>query len=130
MPCDDRTGSARKVSWLLILSAGASLAIRRWADAAASARAFCPCVGAAATAPWGTDANSVPIRLAAARPPRCLLLMLSPGSGPKPLQMATPGVGRPSILPVVGEGRSEDSQRGRGGSTRADPHVCALQEHE
>src|SRR6476659_1757117 len=88
MPCDDWTGSARKVSWLLILSAGASLAIMRCADAAASARAFGPCVGAAATAPWGADASAVPTSAAVARPPRCLLLMLSPGSGPRPLRTA------------------------------------------
>src|SRR4051794_21662123 len=117
MPCDDWTGSARKVSWLLILSAGAWLAIRRWADAAASARALGPCVGVAATAPWGADASAVPTRAAAASPPRCLLLMLSPGSGPKPLQTAgfagrcrrrwprRMSGGRRPVL-VVGQGRA------------------------
>src|SRR3954451_6001997 len=85
MPWDEITGAARKPSWLLILSAGILLAITLRADWAASALALCPCVGAAAFAPWGNDAKVAPTSAATARPPRCLLRILSPvvpGRGP------------------------------------------------
>src|SRR4051794_1123745 len=112
MPWDEITGCARKPSWLLILSARELLAIRLRADWAASALALCPCVGAAASAPCGIDARVAPTNAATARPPRCLLRILSPGcSGPKPCETTCVGgevvnggqsdVGRPRVRPGV-----------------------------
>src|SRR4051794_36883859 len=109
MPWDEITGSARKPSWLLTLSAGVLLAIRLRADWAASALALCPVVGAAASAAWGSVVIVAPTNATTARPPRCLLRMLSPGcSGPKPCETTCvggevvnsgqPDVGRPRVL--------------------------------
>src|SRR3954447_1063739 len=130
MPWDETTGCARKPSWLLILSAGALLAIRLRADWAASALALCPCVGAAAFAPWGETARVAPTNAATARPPRCLLRILSPGCcGPEPFETTyvggevvsggQPDVGRPRSVPWVRGGPPANTRARDEGGQRA-----------